>query len=281
MYALATRVGIVIAGVVLLFSATASAQQPSAADFYAAYARAREKIQPALFVPRTQEQATLAETLPKVEGELEAMVWRIVGPVSTPKGFTGTGRWNSDWDLAPREKGVSGIEFSQGEPMADYPYLLVSTTALLREWPGLPPDLRADPEAVFRDGLLSAKEVVFKGVWSVTVGFLPIDTPAGIDAAFASVSTSGNGFLGIWPPRSISIYVRKADRIYIADLPPAVKFPPTVSCGVDLRAAEDVVDPIVLRPLAKQCWEGGGKAQPASVAAVQQAQKFVDDLARP
>lgn len=279
MYALATRVGIAIASVVLLFSSTASAQQPSAADFYAAYARARENIQPLLFIP--QEQARLAEMLPKLEGELEAMVRRIVGPVSTPKGFTGTGRWNGDWELVGREKGVSGIGFSRGEPVGDYPYLLVSTMELLREWPSLPPGLQADPEAVFRDGLMSAAEAMFKGLWSVTVGFLPIDMPAGIDAAFASVSTSGNGFLGIWPPTSISIYVRKADRIYIADLPPAVEFPETVSCGIDLRAATDIVDPSLLRPLAKRCWEGGGKAQPASVAAARQAQKFIDDLAHP
>jgi hypothetical protein len=279
MYALAARAGIVIVGIVLLFSSTASAQQPSAADFYAAYARAREEIQPFLFVP--QEQARLAETLPKVEGELEAMVRRIVGPVSTPKGFTGTGRWNGDWGLVGREKGVSGIGFSRGEPVSRYPYLLVSTMELLREWPSLPPGLRSDPEAVFRDGLMSSMEVMFKGFWSVTVGFLPIKTPAGIDAAFASASTNGNGFLGVWPARSISIYVRKGDRIYIADLPPAVEFPETVSCGVDLRAATDILDPSLLRPLAKRCWEGGGKAQPASVAAARQAQKFIDDLAHP
>jgi len=60
-----------------------------------------------------------------------------------------------------------------------------------------------------------------------------------------------------------------------------VKFPPTVSCGVDLRAAEDIVDPILLRPRAKQCWEGGGKADPATAAATRQAQKFIDDLASP
>lgn len=279
MYALAARAGIVIVGIVLLFSSIASAQQPSAADFYAAYARAREKIQPLLFIP--QEQAHLAEMLPKVEGELEAMVRRIVGPVSTPKGFTGIGRWNGDWGLIGREKGVSGIGFSQGTPIADYPYLLVSNMELLREWPSLPPGLRADPEAVFRDGLMSSVEVMFKGLWSVTVGFLPIKTPAGIDAAFASASTNGNGFLGVWPATSISIYVRKGDRIYIADLPLAVEFPPTVSCGVDLRAAANIIDPVVLRPLAKQCWEGGGKAQAASVAAARQAQKFIDDLARP
>jgi hypothetical protein len=152
---------------------------------------------------------------------------------------------------------------------------------LFRQWPSLPPEAQADPETIFRDGLRAAEGVIFNELWSMTVGLLSVDTPPGIDAAFASVGLQGNGLAGFWPPISISIYVRKHDRIYIGDLPPEVKFPPTVSCGVDLRAAMEIQDPIALRVLAKRCWDGGAKADPSIVAATRQAQKFIDDLAQP
>jgi hypothetical protein len=113
----------------------------------------------------------------------------------------------------------------------------------------------------------------------LTIGFLPIETPPGVDAAFAAATTGGNGFLGVWPPREISIYMRKGSRIYIARVRPAIEFRPTVSCGVDLRTALGITDPVRLRPLATRCWEGGGKNEPATAAATRQAQHFIDDLA--
>ena len=278
MYTSIAGVRLVIASILLLFWSAAGAQQPTAADFYAAYAQKLETIRPAIFAsPKTPEDTRLVATLPRVKGELEAMVRRLVGPLSTPKGFAGNGHWNDNWDYF--EKGVSGIGFSQGEPIADYPYVLVSTLDLLRQWPLLPPEVRADPEALFRDGLQSADEIMFKAIWSVTIGFLSIKTPPGVDTAFATVTTSGNGFLGVWPPREISLYMRRGDRIYIASVRPDMEFPPTLSCGVDLRAALKIADPVPLRLLAKRCWEGGGKNEPATAAATRQAQQFIDDLA--
>ena len=113
------------------------------------------------------------------------------------------------------------------------------------------------------------------------IGTLPIDRPLGVDAAFAVVGDSSNGFPAVWPPQAISIYMRKGERIYIARLPPALEFPKTVACGVDLEAASDSIDMAVRRAAAKRCWEGGGKDAPASIAARKQAQQFVNDLAAP
>lgn len=281
MHSPTVRVRLAIASFLLLFSSAAGAQQPTAAGFYAAYAREHDRITPALFAsPKSSEEARLVATLPQVERVLEAMVRRLIGaPLSTPKGFIGDGHWNGTWDNF--ERGVAGIGFSQGEPIGDHAYMLVTTMDLLRQWPLLPPEVRDDPEALFRDGLQSASEIVFKGVWSVTMGFLPVKTPAGIDVALATASSSGNGFLGVWPPTTISIYMRRGDRIYIASVPPRVAFPPIVSCGIDLQAAQGITDPVLLRPLAKRCWEGGGKNEPATAAATRQAQEFIDDLSAP
>ena len=279
MFVLTTRLWLAITSL-LLFSPAGWAQQTSAADFYAAYTHALAKYRPALLLSHpTPEQARLIAELPQVERDLEATVRRLVGPVSAPKGFTGNGKWNGNFAPVAFEKGASGILFSQSDPIWDHPYVLVSTVDLLRQWPSLPPEARADPELLFRESLQGSTEIMFKGVWSVTAGLLPIKPSPGIDVAIAAANSTGNGFLGARPPNEISVYARKGDRIYIASVPPATAFPSTVSCDVDLRAAQEITDPVLLRPLAKQCWENGAKDDPATAAATRQAQAFSDDLA--
>jgi hypothetical protein len=271
-----------VAACLLLLSSAVCAQQPTAAEFYAIYTRALAIYRPAVMEAHpTPEQARLVTELPRVERELEATVRRLVGPFSAPKGFTGDGTWNGDFEPIAFEKGVSGILFGQSDPIWDHPYVLVSTMDLFRQWPSLPPGLHNDPEAIFRDGLMDAEVVLFNASESLMIGSLPIDKPPGVDAAYAVVGGASNGYPAVWPPQAISIYMRKGERIFIARLPPALEFPETVSCGIDLEAASRLFDTAAGRVLAKQCWEGGAKSIPASIAARKQAQQFLNDLAAP
>ncbi len=59
--------------------------------------------------------------------------------------------------------------------------------------------------------------------------FLPVDRPAGIDAVTVFLGTGGNGDL-LWPPRLLSVYLRKGERVYVAWAELATKFTALEAC---------------------------------------------------
>jgi hypothetical protein len=172
---------------------------------------------------------------------------------------------------------LDGIAFSTGGTGGIWSDLVVSTPALLVQWlKRYKPDYpawQADPDDAFRRGDLTT-ELIDEETWREVFAVLPVDKPAGVDAAFAVLGESGNGDLQ-WPPRLLSFYVRKGDRIFLADMSLDVKFAPIEACG-DPGKPEWSADNVAR---FNECWKERGAKEPAFEAAVRQAQAFVRALA--
>jgi hypothetical protein len=186
---------------------------------------------------------------------------------------------------------LDGIVFSKGEGL-DYTVVLVTSDGILRRWLALPPHpadaaLQADPDAAFADGRLDSS-VIDQASWRAVFAVMPIARPAGVDVASAFLGTGGNGDL-FWPPRLIDAYVRKGDRVLIANAALETKFAALEACDAPSRAAEAkarLAQPPELMRLTQEaadafndCWMKRGRDQPAFAAALRQAQALVDDLA--
>jgi hypothetical protein len=263
-------------------ASTAWAQQPTPADFYAARDRARQELgwtsdgcrgRPDL---KKDEFAAL-ET--RLEAELDALLRRVVGSITAPKGFAGQGAWQPGLGCGLGMDALDGIVFSRGQG-DDPATVLVTSDGILRRWLAqqsvhktLAADdrayaaLLADPDAAFADGRIDVSIVDFASWWEV-FAFLPVVRPAGVEAAAAFLGTSGNGDL-VWPPRLISVYLRQGDRIYLADADLTTRFAALAPCEAR-RSAIDAFN---------ACWKERGRDQPEFAAAHWQAQALVDALA--
>jgi hypothetical protein len=263
-----------------LAAASARAQSPALDDYAAAVDRGEaaltEKFGPcANLKPDVKIEDYDAEA-DRLNRGLDPLMRLIVGRISLPRPFFGEGALNPGLGCGLGTDALDGIRFWTGSG-DNWSSLLVTTTDLLRRWlkknePDRP-QLQADPDAAFRTSQLTT-EVTDREAWREVFATLAIDKPAGVDAAFAFLGQSGNGSL-IWPPNMISFYVRKRDRIFLADLSLATKFTPIAACGDPTKPAWSEEN------LARfnQCWKERGATEPAFVAATRQAQAFVNALA--
>jgi hypothetical protein len=266
--------------VALMLAPAARAQSPAVDDYFAAVDRGEAEL--------TQKYGPCANPKPGVKMEdydaeaerlnrgLDPLMRLAVGRISLPRPFFGDGNLNPGLGCGLGTDALDGIRFWTGSG-DNWSGLLVTTSDLLRRWlkknePDRP-QLQADLDAAFRTSQLTT-EVIDREAWREVFATLPIDKPTGVDAAFAFLGQSGNGSL-IWPPTMISVYLRKRDRIFLADLSLAIKFTPIEACGDPNKPAWSEEN------LARfnQCWKERGAAEPAVVAATRQAQAFINALA--
>lgn len=133
------------------------------------------------------------------------------------------------------------------------------------------PDLKKEEVAALQARLeveLDAGVITMDG-WMAPFAFLPVDRPADVDAVTVFLGTGGNGDL-FWPPRLLSIYLRKGDRVLIADAALATKFGALEACDALRQESVDAFN---------DCWVKRGRDQPAFAAALRQARALVDELA--
>jgi hypothetical protein len=264
----------------LLAAPLAWAQSPAADDYFAAVDRGEAAL--------TQKYGPCASPKPGVKMEdydaeaerlnrgLDPLMRLAIGRISLPRPFFGDGNLNPGLGCGLGMDALDGIRFWTGSG-DNWSGLLVTTSDLLRRWlktnePDRP-QLQADLDAAFRTSQLTT-EVIDREAWREVFAALAVDKPAGVDAAFAFLGQSGNGSL-IWPPTMISVYLRKRDRIFLADLSLATKFTPIEACGDPNKPAWSEEN------LARfnQCWKERGAAEPAVVAATRQALAFINALA--
>jgi hypothetical protein len=266
--------------VVLLVAPCAWAQSPAVDEYFAAFdqgeAALAQKYGPCANPKPGIKMEDYDAEAERLNHDLDPLMRLVVGRVSLPRPFFGEGTLNPGLGCGLGMDALDGIRFWTGGG-DNWSGMLVTTTDLLRHWlkknePDRP-QLQADPDAAFRTSQLST-EVVDREAWREVFAALAIDKPAGVDAAFAFLGESGNGSL-IWPPRMISVYLRKRDRIFLVDLSLATKFTPIEACGDPNKPAWSEEN------LARfnQCWKDRGAAEPAFVAATRQAQAFVNALA--
>jgi hypothetical protein len=266
--------------VLLLAAQSAWAQSPAVDDYFAALDRGEatlaEKYGPcANLKPNIKIEEYDAEA-ERLNRGLDPLMRLVVGRVSLPRPFFGDGALNPGLGCGLGMDALDGIRFWTGAG-DNWSSLLVTTTDLLRRWlkknePDRP-QLQADPDTAFRTSQLTT-EVTDREAWREVFAALTVDKPAGVDAVFAFLGQSGNGSL-VWPPNIISFYVRKRDRIFLADLSLATKFTPIEACGDPNKPAWSEEN--VAR--FNQCWKERGAAEPAVVAATRQAQAFINALA--
>jgi len=222
---------------------------------------------------RMDDYNTAAERL---NHELDLVMRRVIGPVTPPRPFSGTGDLNPGLGCGLGMDALDGIRFWTGAG-DNWSTLLVTTPDLLRRWlkkyEPEHPQWQADLDAAFGSGELNT-EMIDREAWREVFANLAIDKPAGVDATFAFLGQSGNGSL-IWPPTIISVYVRKRDRIFLVDLALDAKFTPIAACGDPNQPTPS--DESLAR--FNDCWKQRGANEPAFVAATRQAQAFVNALA--
>jgi len=265
---------------VLLVAPCAWAQSPALDDYIASFDRGEaaltEKFGPCA-TPRPgikmEDYDAEAERLNR---GLDPLMRLVVGRVSLPRPFFGDGALNPGLGCGLGTDALDGIRFWTGSG-DNWSSLLVTTNDLFRRWlkknePDRP-QLQTDLDAAFRSGQLNT-EVVDREAWREVFAALAIDKPVGVDAAFAFLGQSGNGSL-IWPPNIISFYVRKRDRIFLADMTLATKFTPIEACGDPNKPTWSEEN----QTRFNQCWKERGASEPAFVAAGRQAQAFVNALA--
>ena len=262
--------------------ATAAAQRPTAADFYAARDGARQELgwtsDSCAGRPDLTEKE-FAALQARLVGELDALLRRVIGSVAAPKGFSGEGAWWPALSCGLGMDALDSIVFSRGQD-DDRATVHVTSDAILRRWLAQPSVRRAlasddrayaallaDPDAAFADGGIDFS-IVDLASWREAFASLPVVRPAGVDAALAFIGTSGNGDLA-WPPRLIWVYLRQGDRIHLADADLAAKFAALAACD----ARREAIDAF------NACWKERGGDQPAFAAAHWQAQALVDALA--
>ena len=265
---------------VLLLAPSVWAQDSTADD----YSAARDQGEAAL----TQKFGSCTDAKPDFKTEeydaeavrlnrgLDPLLRRAVGPITPPRPFSGEGELNPGLGCGLGMDALDGIHFWTGAN-DNWSTLLVTTGDLLRRWlkrnePDHP-QWQAELDAAFAGSQLTT-DLIDREAWREVFAALPIDKPAGVDAAYAFLGQSGNGSL-IWPPTMISFYVRKRDRIFLADLSLATKFTPIADCG-DPNQPE-FSDENLAR--FNNCWKQRGAKEPAFVAAGRQAQAFVNALA--
>jgi hypothetical protein len=270
----------VLALLVLLFAPAAWAQSPALDDYVAAFDRGEaalaQKYGPcANLKPNVKMEEYDAEA-ERLNRDLDPLMRLVVGRISVPRPFFGEGSLRPGLGCGLGTDALDGIGFWTGSG-DNWSSLLVTTTDLLRRWlkknePDRP-QLQADPDGAFRTNQLTT-ELIDRDSWREVFAALAIDKPAGVDAAFAVLGEGGNGSL-TWPPNMVSVYLRKRDRIFLADLSLATKFTPIEACGDPNKPAWSEEN------LARfnQCWKERGASEPAFVAAARQAQAFVNALA--
>ena len=266
----------------LLIAPSAWGQQSAVDEYWAA----RERGEAAL----TQKFGSCADAKPdfkmdeynaeaeRLNGELEPLMRRVIGRATPPAPFSGDGSFAPGLGCGLGMDALDGIRlWAEGSGGADGSSMVLTTAGLLRRWlqrnePNHP-QWQANLDAAFRSGDLNT-EMIDAEAWREAFAILPIDKPAGLDAAFAVLGESGNGSL-IWPPQMISFYVRKGDRIFLADLALATRFAPLEACGDPNKPTWSEEN------LARynNCWKQRGDKEPAFADAVRQAQAFVDALA--
>src|SRR5882672_12036553 len=120
----------------LLGASAVAAQQPTPADFYAARDRARQELgwtsgscrgRPGL------TESEFAALQARLVGELDALLRRVIGTVTTPKGFSGPGEWNPGLGCGLGMDALDGIAFAKGEGV-DHTVVLVTSDGILRRW---------------------------------------------------------------------------------------------------------------------------------------------------
>ena len=266
--------------VALLLAPAGWAQSPALDDYVAAVDRGEaalaQKYGPCANPKPGVKMEDYDAEAERLNRELEPLMRLVVGRISVPRPLFGEGTLNPGLGCGLGTDALDGIRFWTGAG-DNWSSLLVTNTDLLRRWlKKNEPDrsqLQTDLDAAFRTSQLNT-EVTDREAWREVFAPLAIDKPAGVDAAFAFLGQSGNGSL-IWPPNIISFYVRKRDRIFLADMTLATKFTPIEACGDSNKPAWSEEN----QTRFNQCWKERGAAEPAFVAAARQAQAFVNALA--
>jgi hypothetical protein len=278
-----------IAILALLVMSSAWAQQPTGIDYFAARDHARAtlyekfgKCGKAAF-PTPGKEAEFEVAVKRLDGELDAMMRRMLGLVVAPKGFSGPGSSNTSVaSCGVGMEALDGVVWSV--TVGDrHTKMLMTPDAVLRRWLAIndppQPELQAHLDAAFREARITAA-VIDMDAWMEAFAFLPIDKPRDVDAASVFLGEGGNGSV-IWPPLELGVYLRKRNRIYIAYVPLATPFAPLKACDTLRREAEVASgdrDELALKAFNK-CWQERGRNEPAFAAAIRQAQSFIDDLA--
>lgn len=274
--------------VLLLAAHSAWAQQSAVDDYFATLDRAIATMRAAdKYHNATREQQSELNALAgRLSSDLEARLRRILGSIVAPPGFTGQGEWTGlTWGGLGGDR-LDGIKFDAKQTGT----VVVTSDAILRSRLARnspsEPGFRRDLDADFARGDLKADIIISEAQFR-PFAFLPVDKPAGVDALTALVGETASDFL-IWPPTEISLYLRKGERVYVADLQLATRFTPIAACdpgnylvqsddGSYWKGGEGSEEALARN---NKCWAERGKDNPGFAAALRQAQAFIDDLAR-
>jgi hypothetical protein len=225
---------------------------------------------------------------------LEMRLRRIIGSISPPKGFAGTGKISPDQLCCGLGEGeLDGIAFSNREDR-----VIVTTESLLlawlrqhRDWWKDEPPMPDDPQMAFRSDAFYTQAISTDTHVDVFAP-LPVAQPAGAKTAVAQlVLLSQAGAL--WPPKEIAAGVIKGGRAYVAVVRATIRPASIVACDAVLKElqakveaafAENKADNAMRLELErdsafKKCWAERVKDEPAFPAIVSQAQALVQSLA--
>jgi len=151
----------------------------------------------------------------QAKSNLEAQLRRVMGPVPSPKGFSGAGTFSPDTLCCGLGVGMlDGILFQSGSGS-----VLVTTESLLRLWLQEHKNwwkndpLATDPKTALQSSTFYTQAISADAAVTVFAR-LPIRAPAGATLAVAELATQCNGSCSL--PLRIAVAVIKGGRVYVA-----------------------------------------------------------------
>jgi hypothetical protein len=234
---------------------------------------------------------------------LEAQLRRVLGPVPSPKGFSGAGTFSPDTLCCWQGVGMlDGIVFQSAKGS-----VLVTTEGLLRSWLKEHKNwwkddpLAIDPKAALQSSAFYTQAISADAAVTLFAP-LPIHAPAGTTLAVAELALQCNGSCAL--PLYVAVAVIKGGRVHVALVDATLATATPGTCDAvwkDFRdrykAAYAAYEAAKETPRAYELLQAAGrldteggaavdkcrKSQPAGVAAfpglTRQAQEFVDALA--
>ncbi|MGZ5890498.1 MAG: hypothetical protein ACXWJS_07880 [Hyphomicrobium sp.] len=160
----------------------------------------------------------------QAKSNLEAQLRRLMGPVRSPKGFSGAGTFSPEALCCGLGEGMlDGILFRNGHGS-----VLVTTENLLRLWLQEHKNwwkddpLATNPKTAFQSSAFYTQAISSDAAVSIFAP-LPIRAPGGASLAVAGLATQCNGSCSL--PQYIAAAVVKGGRVYVALVDAALPAP--------------------------------------------------------
>jgi hypothetical protein len=220
----------------------------------------------------------------QAKSTLEAQLRRLMGPVPSPKGFSGAGTFSLDALCCGLGAGMlDGILFRNGNGS-----VLVTTESLLRLWLKEHKNwwkddpLSSDPRTAFQSSAFYTQAITTDAAVTLFAP-LPIRAPAGASLAVAELALQCNGFCSL--PQYITVAVVKGGKVYVALVDAALPAttqggaPPGVCDAVwkdfydRYKTADAAYEAAKKTTKAYELLEAAGRIETAGGAAVDQCRK--------